>query len=229
MLNEHVLQKKKYLFIPILLFMIVPAFSQEKCEVLLKPIADQYEGDCKKGLAEGTGTAKGTDTYTGAFKKGVPNGIGTYTSANGDVYEGEFKKGQKNGPGKMVATVNGVKVTTTGYWNDDEYIGTNSTPYKVYQRTAGVLSVNLKKRDSESGDRHALYIEFLHKGRNISPPDFTLNESVGMISNRFTSGRETKIVIAKFPIRFQLSYMGETVDIEVSQEASWTIRLDYNK
>jgi len=35
-----------------------------------------YDGGCKNGMAQGKGTARGTDTYMGFFKNGLPNGKG---------------------------------------------------------------------------------------------------------------------------------------------------------
>ena len=42
-------------------------------------------------MANGTGTATGTDSYTGQFKNGYPDGKGKYTWKNGE-YKGKFEK-----------------------------------------------------------------------------------------------------------------------------------------
>ena len=62
------------------------------------------EGGCKKGLAEGHGTAKGDDTYIGEFKNGQEHGKGTkYFIAgfpdemNGCFYNGTFRNGFPQG------------------------------------------------------------------------------------------------------------------------------------
>ena len=49
-------------------------FAQNPCKVLMKEISGSYSGECKKGLADGKGEAKGVDRYIGAFKKGLPDG-----------------------------------------------------------------------------------------------------------------------------------------------------------
>ncbi|MGB3589826.1 MAG: hypothetical protein WBA23_24975, partial [Tunicatimonas sp.] len=91
------------------------------CRVMLDDIAGSYEGDCHKRKAHGNGKAIGKDTYEGEFKKGYPDGEGTYTWINGDYYEGAFVKGRREGEGKMVyASVNADSVLT-GYWEDDRY------------------------------------------------------------------------------------------------------------
>ena len=40
-----------------------------QCEVLLNDIKGTYDGNCKKGKADGFGKAVGTDTYEGEFKE----------------------------------------------------------------------------------------------------------------------------------------------------------------
>ncbi|MEM9675360.1 MAG: hypothetical protein ACFB15_02005 [Cyclobacteriaceae bacterium] len=96
------------------------------CRVMVHDIAGSYEGDCHKGKAHGMGKAIGKDTYEGEFKKGYPDGEGTYTWINGDYFEGTFVKGQREGEGKMVyASVNADSILT-GYWEDDLYQGAES-------------------------------------------------------------------------------------------------------
>ena len=72
------------------------------CQVLLTSLQGEYEGECRNGVAHGTGKATGQDTYRGEFKKGLPHGKGKYTWANGDYYIGEWKNGGRHGKGLMV-------------------------------------------------------------------------------------------------------------------------------
>ena len=89
------------------------------CRVMLDDIAGSYEGECHKEKAHGWGKAIGKDTYEGEFKKGYPDGKGTYTWINGDYFEGTFIKGRREGEGKMVyASVNADSVLT-GYCEDE--------------------------------------------------------------------------------------------------------------
>ena len=98
------------------------------CRVRLPDIAGSYEGECHKGKAHGHGRAVGRDIYEGEFVKGLPDGTGTYTWANGDYYEGEFVKGAKEGEGKMVFTPAKADSVQTdsiqaGLWKNDQFLG----------------------------------------------------------------------------------------------------------
>ena len=67
------------------------------CKVLITGISGKYSGGCRKGLAHGKGTAQGMDTYAGKFKRGLPDGTGIYTWADGSYYEGQWKAGKREG------------------------------------------------------------------------------------------------------------------------------------
>ena len=68
----------KFLFSMLLIATASVLIAQDKsdCKVLAETLAESYEGDCKKGLADGKGKAIGTDSYEGGFKKGLPEGEG---------------------------------------------------------------------------------------------------------------------------------------------------------
>lgn len=205
-------------------------YSQDDCKVNLEAIAGSYEGECKKGLAEGQGTSKGEDTYVGEFKKGLPHGTGTYTWASGDVYSGEFKKGLKEGEGKLIVNLGGdQKKEQTGYWVNDKYIGKNKDPYELISQTPEVLSVRINETDNPANDGNAIFIEILHKAKVQSSPSFGLSVNAGSFQNRFPVGNVTKVLVSQFPFAFTLNYMGETVDLQFSQETSWKVSIDFNK
>lgn len=108
---------------------------QKDCEVLMETLALEYEGECKKGLAHGQGKALGSHTYEGSFKKGYPDGTGTYTWPNGNLYKGDFKNGLKDGEGELyVRRLGKPDSIVTGYWIKDEYIGQYRTAYSVGQK-----------------------------------------------------------------------------------------------
>lgn len=226
---KHSAIKHAILFFMVSGFFIHQNMAQDNCKVLLESIAGQYNGDCKKGLADGTGTAKGTDSYTGEFKKGLPDGTGTYTWANGDIYDGEFKKGLKEGAGKMqIKQDDGSYVDRNGFWKKDEYIGEHESPYEITYRSAEVLSVRVTETENPTNDGNALFIELQHKGRTQPAPNFGLNVINGNYQSQYLVGNASKIIVTRFPFGFTVSYKGETVEIQIYQARSWTIRIDYN-
>ena len=78
--------------IPLLLsFFFALNTTGQECNVMLDSLKGSYIGEYRKGLANGTGTATGTDSYTGQFKNGYPDGNGKYTRKNGE-YKGKFEK-----------------------------------------------------------------------------------------------------------------------------------------
>ncbi|UCG26687.1 MAG: hypothetical protein JSV24_06810 [Bacteroidales bacterium] len=97
--------------------------GQATCRVLVPEIAESYTGDCKNGLAHGEGEAKGKDSYIGKFRKGYPDGFGTYTWSTGEVYTGTWKKGRRNGKGKYIFSTNDEDSIQEGNWKNDEFIG----------------------------------------------------------------------------------------------------------
>ncbi|MCK4748916.1 MAG: hypothetical protein KAT15_17810 [Bacteroidales bacterium] len=149
MKHFYPIERSVKFLICIFLFTTCPMlFAQDKvdCKVLLESLDGMYEGDCKKGLANGKGKAVGTDTYEGTFKKGLPDGEGTYTWSNGDVFRGTFKKGLKEGDGKL--TYNPERLADsvlTGFWKQDAYMGLYEYPYKVLSKTGPVNRVVVRK------------------------------------------------------------------------------------
>ena len=114
----------KLFFILIIgLLLNLNSFTQDKkadCRVLLSSISGTYEGGCKDGFAQGKGISQGTDKYEGKFKKGLPNGNGKYTWANGNVYNGKWKMGRRHGVGVLYTASNGESIK--GLWKSDAFI-----------------------------------------------------------------------------------------------------------
>lgn len=107
------------------LLLLFPAAvpAQDRCTVLMKSISDRYVGECNKGLAQGDGEAWGVDHYRGTFKKGFPQGKGTYYYADSSVYEGMWVKGLRHGIGKYTFRYKGADSIQEGHWVDDKFIG----------------------------------------------------------------------------------------------------------
>lgn len=162
---------KKLVVIIILFTLPCLVYSQnkaEKCQILIKELQGEYTGDCKKGLADGQGTAKGADFYEGDFKKGYPHGEGKYIWDENTYYEGHFRKGKKNGFGNLHSIVNNKDSITKGYWNNDVYIGEIENPKQyntIYKSSVERVSYYYK---GDGGGRNEIMINFARSGaRNI--------------------------------------------------------------
>ncbi|RLD23453.1 MAG: hypothetical protein DRI71_05235 [Bacteroidetes bacterium] len=131
----------KALFSTLLLgsLLIFNSYGQEKdCKVLLNGLDELYTGGCKKGLAHGEGTAEGSlGEYKGNFRKGFPNGFGKLnykrTIVEGSYYEGDWRRGNRHGEGTYYFARDSI---TTGFWEDDIYLGKYPYPYKVLSSQA---------------------------------------------------------------------------------------------
>jgi hypothetical protein len=106
--------------------------TKPKCKVELEAISDSYDGECKKGMAEGIGTAIGEDTYVGEFKKGLPHGQGRYIWSDGNYYSGDFRKGMPEGYGEKVIKRPGqLDSLVMGYWKSGDFIGQYESAYNI--------------------------------------------------------------------------------------------------
>lgn len=160
----------------LLSILLVPALlvrgQGPECQVLIPALAGSYTGECRKGLANGEGVAKGLDKYEGHFFKGKPDGKGTYTWADGSYYEGNWKNGMKEGEGKIVR---GDSVIT-GFWKADVYKGKKQMPaYRVVtSRNVGRYTIT-KTADPGNGIR----LRLLLGGRENSEVEPSLQYTSG--------------------------------------------------
>jgi hypothetical protein len=92
------------------------AGSQEVCKVADAELQGFYEGGCRRGLAHGTGYARGTAEYEGELRNGLKHGRGVKTWAWGDRYEGDFLQDRKHGEGMYVWGVDSP-------WAGERYVG----------------------------------------------------------------------------------------------------------
>src|SRR6186713_2028582 len=100
------------------------------CKVTMVELDGSYVGDCKMGLANGEGTARGLHRYTGKFKEGLPNGTGTYYFSDSQYFKGNFQAGIKEGKGEMHFTKASLPDSVVaGFWSGDEYRGKKYITY----------------------------------------------------------------------------------------------------
>ncbi|MCR6721707.1 MAG: hypothetical protein NVV59_15795 [Chitinophagaceae bacterium] len=138
--------------------------SAQDCKVKSKALEGSYEGDCQKGVANGKGSAKGTDSYTGDFKSGLPHGQGKYEWANGDWYQGEWEKGIRSGYGTMHYADKPSYDTLYGFWKKDKYVGKFPAPYIIHSRTNVIRDVNIDQDKASAQKEIVIYVESITGG-----------------------------------------------------------------
>lgn len=198
----------------IILMLIAACFyvsAQYDCKVLMESLQGQYNGECKKGLANGNGMAKGVDSYTGEFRKGYPNGFGVYTYENGSNYIGHFRKGKKDGYGiSNKLTKAGDLIQDYGLWLADSLIIPNDPKalFKIKERK-GVKVID-PSVNRDPGFKSQVWINFQVNG----VPDKTVVVNEAEISDGVlldTKDRSLNTLVAfddikKFPVTLKLSY-----------------------
>jgi hypothetical protein len=174
--------------------------QNSECKVLLPEIAGSYTGDCKNGLANGKGIAQGIDRYEGQFSKGMPQGRGKYTWANGSVYNGQWVKGLKEGQGEMVHSLSGRDSTVKGYWKNDKYIGEKLiAPYTIIRKD-DLLACNLRK----TGEGNEVIVKLMMKGQiNTRVRGLSMVYGSG---TQFRSGPHEGVQNIYFPFDLKITY-----------------------
>ncbi|MCL3779358.1 hypothetical protein EMN47_03050 [Prolixibacteraceae bacterium JC049] len=195
-----------------------------------KRIVGKYTGKEKKGVAHGKGKAEGKDTYEGNFKKGYPQGEGTYvfgdefelkglTFSKGDKYKGVFKKGMFDGKGKVIfADLN--KGTKEGYWSKSKYMGRTRDGYEVIKLENAVRAVVLNNGVAQN----KITVTGLKSISEVGKPSSEWN---GV--NCYMDIPENR-----FPITVHLKgsvpSTGELVEIEllIERPGDWSVRIETN-
>lgn len=209
-------------------FLSLTAFTQSKCKVLVPDLEGEYIGKCKKGLAHGKGKAVGKDTYQGNFRKGLPNGEGTYTWASGAQYVGDWVNGYRTGEGIYKYKSNNADSVQAGMWKENEYLG--PTPKKpIVIRKEFVTRQNFRR----NGDGDRILIDIYQNGSpNRDILDFSLISTSG---SYFESGRSHGIETVIFPVTVKIKYESwnvahtsrhsATFEFEISEPGNWQVEI----
>jgi hypothetical protein len=223
--------KREVLFTGILIVSVFfPILSaQDDCKVLLPNIGVSYTGSCKKGLADGQGEAAGVDHYKGEFKKGYPDGTGTYTWQSGAIYVGKWVKGLREGEGKYTFKYMERDSVLSGQWKDDKYIGIAAlAPYVIEYRNS-IERVTCVR----SGDRP--YVRYVFSRTNVD--NLLLQGSSGMENiNLFASGF-TGFEQVTFPFKGTVKFNAPSVlmtiilncelRLTINQPGSWVVTISF--
>ncbi len=189
----------------------------------MKGINKTYTGDCKKGKANGTGTAKGEDLYIGFFKKGYPEGKGIYTWKNGDSFEGYFKKGKKAGQGKMIYKTATLKDSiVTGFWKNDVYAGIYENPYKKLNNSPNVTGLRFTKTD-DNIKRVRLYVR--EDNTLIRNPQINVVAHHGLYQELRAQSDFVELTNVTFPLKLRATYGREFIEIEIFESGNWDVRV----
>lgn len=223
---------KQILYSILISIFLVSPFSlsaQKSCKVLVPEIDSVYTGKCKKGLANGKGTAIGIDSYVGKFSKGYPNGHGTYTWANGDAYTGSWKEGKRSGEGKLTLRLQETDSIIDGMWEDDKYMGKKPKAPKVKHK----VSIDRYSFKKTGGTKDRVLINFMQNGmRNTTITNFSMSTSNGIETNL---GHSIGYDFIEFPVTIRINYMTMNklkseeyqaiFEFEISEPGDWLLEI----
>lgn len=206
-------------------------YAQEGCKVLNENLQSNYEGKCKDHLANGKGTARGIDTYTGLFKKGYPHGKGIYKWSTGEYYDGEWSQGKREGIGEYHYTINTKEAIQSGIWKSDQYVGPVPVPPNI-KISQNISDVKINK----TGEGEEVLIKIMMAGsNNTSITDLTLNSNSGT-EFRYGSYMGYKSIV--FPFTCKLTYSTPNtlrtaqynciLEFEIAEPGRWEVKLQNN-
>jgi len=233
-MNMNNLKLKAELFLALVtlsLNLTCTLFAQPDCRVLLPAISQNYTGDCKKGLADGTGQATGGDFYTGEFVKGLPEGKGKYIWNNGATYEGEWKKGMRDGNGIYIHKYQKGDSILEGVWKEDKYLGKKALPPYTIEYRDGVGHISCVR----TGDRpYVKYVFSRNGGISNNMSELFLQGSSG---TEYQSAAFAGFENITFPFHgtlrfsapnnFYAAFIRCEVRLSINQPGAWIVTIFY--
>ena len=238
--------KKSLLFVGS--FFLASVILSQNCVVSIDSLKGQYTGGCRKGRANGFGTAVGVDSYTGNFKNGYPDGEGKYTWKNGSWFNGNWKDGLFDGNGtfsKIDDSRPDSATLVTGFWQAGRYKGKFQKPFSVTSLTNGINEASVRKIGdkaeititvtSTTAGGSSIYMPLLPKPKLIS-----IELVQGLFQQRVDN--ETSPVINRYTLRnvtfpfyailtFEttgtnpLPLPVEKIKIELSELSNWYVQV----
>lgn len=218
---------KKYMLLLALMAGNLLSAQHSDCKVLVPRISGTYQGECRKGLAQGKGVAHGIDSYEGEFRKGLPEGLGVYKWADGSYYEGYWKQGLRDGSGIMTFRPDS---TLRGFWKADRYTGKEEIkPYQVIQ--SRYVARSSFSRTAKSPLQ--VKVKFTLGGMpNTTIQDFSMVYSSG---EEFRMGTVYGIQNVTFPVNVRITYLtwnvmrtvrtNVTIEFNINEPGSWDVNI----
>ena len=211
----------KYL-LNILLFVFTLSVNAQDCKVKLPELSGKYEGECKKGYANGNGKAWGaTDYYEGQFKKGLPYRYGIYKWGNGSVYEGNFSKGLMDGEGELILNdTSGKKEIKKGFFKKGKYLGLYKRPYKVVSQQ-GIRTINFQENPIKQNE---VRITIFSDGIKIEPLLSINDTNNTIVENRNgTVLSNVNFPLKRVDISFQVDSFSYKAVFDIYKEGNWEV------
>lgn len=220
-----------------------PVLFSQDCTVDIDALKGTYTGDCKKGKAEGTGKAVGTDTYEGEFKSGLPDGQGLYVWSNGNTYKGGFQKGLKNGDGEMTYRSAGKPDSVLkGFWKKDAYVGQFQFPYKILTKTKKVTRADIKFASTATGQQVVIRVSTTSSGAqgNMSRGELLPKMEVNLVlqkgiylrsyvNDTYTTKSETILYDVTYPLQMRVEMGAETVEFLINETGNYVVEITINQ
>jgi hypothetical protein len=241
---------RRLLLLQILPFFFLTHTFAQPCEVNVDSLKGLYSGDCKKGKAEGRGTATGIDSYTGSFRNGYPEGQGKYTWKNGNWYEGEWKKGLFEGQGTLSradsSKSSGIRVLA-GFWKKGTYLGAYEKPYVVHVLTNSISDVNIRKQNCTTGEVTFIIKSITGGASSLGNPNLpkpilvdiqaiqgrydqeVRDESSSKVFNKYIFRGITYPFYAIFSFQVNDKLTTERVGIEFSENCNWYVQVSIDQ
>jgi hypothetical protein len=210
------------------------------CKVKVKNLVGTYTGDCKLGLADGKGDAKGVEHYTGNFKMGFPNGNGVYYYNDTMYHSGDFQDGLKEGKGETHYVQKGMPDSVIkGYWSGDVFRGKKYVTYSF--STTGLFDFTEITPSNHDGNTITIELGTTSGTPNGSGPSGVVLSLVSLVSPtasilKMRSKMESSFKsyatfeLVSFPCKlFATLNSNETFELELYKAADWKVRLFKNK
>jgi hypothetical protein len=227
----------------LVLFLFLNKLIAQNCKVKIDSLEGSYVGQCDNGLADGQGTATGTDNYIGKFKKGYPEGKGKYIWKNGSWYDGSWKKGLYDGEGELhlVATDRNASRDFSGFWKKGKFIGVQSQPYKINSMTNRISDVSFRKNSNSQLNELVISVyDILNGASTMNTPNKLfipkqkltgIQISAGSFTNKVDDEESSpynnmyKLRGVVYPIRLLLYFETDMLDVEIFEKGNWNLNV----